>query len=96
MADYQTICKELVAYGAGLEFKPEIIALNKIDAADPQIVTGLSKELTILTGTQPLAISAVTGQGVDVLLARLLEVVDEARAAERELAGAAGDGGWRP
>ena len=96
MADYHTICHELVAYGAGLEHKPAVVALNKIDAADPEKLDETCVALAKLTGAQPLRVSAVTGEGVDMALARLLEVVDGTRAAERELAGAAGDGGWRP
>ena len=35
-ADYRTIRRELAAYGDGLEEKPEIVALSKVDAVDEE------------------------------------------------------------
>src|SRR5664279_4999304 len=35
-ADYRTIRRELAAYGGGLEEKPEILALSKVDAVDEE------------------------------------------------------------
>jgi GTP-binding protein len=95
VADYQTIRNELISYGAGIEEKREIIALNKIDAADPEKLAEAAKALKKLTGQEPLRVSGVTGEGVDKVLATLLGIIEERRARERELA-EAGTGGWQP
>ena len=63
VADYQTIRNELVAYGAGLEDKPEIVALNKVDAADGKALNAATKALTKITGQVPLQIAGATGEG---------------------------------
>src|SRR5690606_34213291 len=41
----QVVERELEAYGAGLVDKPRLIALNKIDLADAELVSGFSEEL---------------------------------------------------
>ena len=41
-ADYRTIRRELAAYGEGLDEKPEIVALSKVDAVDEET---LAKQL---------------------------------------------------
>src|SRR5687767_2167748 len=42
---YRVVSGELEAYGAGLEDKDEIVALNKIDAVDAKTLTKLRKKL---------------------------------------------------
>ena len=94
-ADYQTIRNELISYGAGIEDKREVVALNKIDAADPEKLDDAAKALKKLTGQEPLRVSGVTGEGVDKVLASLLGIIEERRERDRELA-EAGTGGWQP
>ncbi len=70
----QTLANAYLAIDAGLEVIP---AINKIDliAADPQRVAG---EIVNILGGSPddiVRLSAKTGQGVDVLLQRLVEQV---------------------
>ena len=95
VADYQTIRNELISYGAGIEEKREIIALKKIDAADPEKLEQAAQALKKLTGQEPLRVSGVTGEGVDKVLAGLLGIIEERRERDRELA-EAGTGGWQP
>ena len=69
--DYRTIVKELAAYGAGLETKPVIVALNKIDALDAKArKAGLAK-LEKASGERVYAISGATGEGVQEVLRAL-------------------------
>jgi GTP-binding protein len=49
IAAYETIQAELGAYGHGLDQRPQILALNKIDAADPQTVAETAAHLQTLT-----------------------------------------------
>jgi GTPase len=92
---YHSIRHELDAYDAGLEDKPEIIAFNKADAVAADELADKVQRFTAATGRAPLVISAVTGQGVDEAVARLLRAVRERRQAERELS-RADEGSWQP
>jgi len=67
-AAWRTIRAELDAYGAGLESKPEIVALNKIDALDPAARKAVSQAMKSATGAPPFLVSAVSGEGVTTLL----------------------------
>jgi len=96
---YRTIRHELDAYDAGLEDKPEFVAFNKADAVAADELADKVKRFTAATGRVPLVISAVTGQGVDEAVSRLLRAVSERREAEREVsreASGADEGSWQP
>jgi GTP-binding protein len=96
---YRTIRRELDAYDAGLEDKPEFVAFNKADAVAADELADKVKRFTAATGRVPLVISAVTGQGVDEAVSRLLRAVSERREAEREVsreASGADEGSWQP
>lgn len=68
---YQTVRRELEAYGHGLNRKPEIIALNKCDALAPE--TRLEKRLLLekVSGASVREISGVSQEGVTLLLQAL-------------------------
>lgn len=74
--DYQTIQQELVAYGHGLPKRPQIIALNKIDAVDQEILELITSELQELTPIEIFHVSAVTRQGLDNLLQKIWSILD--------------------
>lgn len=84
LADYYTIRGELEAYGAGLDEKPEIIALNKSDTLleeeSAAVVALFEEEL----GVTPYLISGVSGEGVRPVLFKLVEIIREAKAQEYE------------
>ncbi|NES80984.1 MAG: GTPase ObgE [Moorea sp. SIO2B7] len=79
IADYQTIQDELEAYGRGLSSFPQIIALNKIDAADQEIKEAALSELTKLTSAPMVTISAVARTGLEPLLQKVWEILDTVR-----------------
>lgn len=77
VADYRTIQQELTAYGHGLSDRPQILALNKIDAMaadDAQVLVELMAEAT---ERHVFAISAVTGQNLDEMLQTVWEQLDQ-------------------
>ncbi len=76
MVDYQTIQQELAAYGQGLSERPQIIAVNKVDAVDEEILAVAISELEELTGEQIYQISAVTRQGLDTLLMQIWSILE--------------------
>ena len=81
---YRTVRDELVAYGAALEDKPEVVALNKVDTLDEELIEALSAELEAECGRAPLRLSGATGKGVTQVLDALLEALGpaEEKAAE--------------
>ena len=76
IADYQTIQQELTAYGQGLAERPQIVALNKIDAVDADILELIASELQELTPVTILHVSAVTRQGLDTLKQKVWSILD--------------------
>ena len=85
VADYQTIQQELIAYGRGLASRPQLLAINKVDALLEEDVEEIASRLSLLTGEKVFRISAVSRQGTDELLQaiwQLLDQTNEAIAAE--------------
>ncbi|HMP45303.1 MAG TPA: FeoB small GTPase domain-containing protein, partial [Sphingopyxis sp.] len=66
---------ELEAYGADLIDKPVIVALNKIDTLDDELIAALSAELAEESGHPVMALSGVSGAGVEAVLDKLLEAI---------------------
>ena len=79
---YRTVRGEIEAYGHGLSDKPEIVALTKADALDPDQLKQQVARLKRAAKTAPLVISAVTGTGVPDALRKLLAVIATAQADE--------------
>jgi GTP-binding protein len=92
---YKTIRKELDAYGHGLAEKPEIVALSKADALDPDTLKEQVARLKRAAKRAPLVLSSASGRNVPEVLRALLSVIDEARAVERDARAPAAEG-WRP
>jgi len=87
----KTVQDELAAYGAGLEKKPQLIALNKIDLADEELAAGFAEELLDAGADEVFAVSGATGQGIEQLLDAVLRYLPnqtstETKAGEEESA----------
>jgi GTPase len=65
---YRTIRRELLAYDQSLDNKPQILAINKIDALDDEEQALLQAELLQAAGQDVLLISAATHHNLDELL----------------------------
>jgi GTP-binding protein len=91
---YEIIRGELQAYGAGLEAKPEIVALSKSDAVPKAEATRKAKAVAKAAGAKPLVLSAVSGDGVQDALRKLAEAVRAARSKRETPEPRAA--GWRP
>ncbi|MFN0024243.1 MAG: GTPase ObgE [Parvularculaceae bacterium] len=72
--DYRTVRAELVAYGAELAQKREIVCLNKIDAMDEATRKSRLKALSKAAGRPARAISGVSGAGLKELLRDLMTI----------------------
>ena len=88
---YRAVRRELAAYGGGLAEKPEVVALSKADTLSPDILDARRRALADAAGGAARAVSAVTGRGVDDVLAAL-----RAHVAPLSAAPGGGNAGWRP
>ncbi len=79
VAAYRTVRRELKAYGAGLETKPELVALNKADLLPPETMAETVAIFGRRVRKTPLVMSGATGQGVREAMAKLLTEVDRLR-----------------
>jgi GTP-binding protein len=78
IANYQMIQDELQAYGRGLSDRPQILALNKLDALDKtgDDLEALTHKLEQLSHAPVFQISAATRLGLDALLNRIWQTLD--------------------
>jgi len=93
---YRTVRGELEAYGHGLAEKPELVALNKVDALSAEDAEAKAAELTEAIGKQAIRLSGVSGEGVTETLRAVLQQVQAARAAEAESQAPRQAEGYRP
>ncbi|MCB2049604.1 MAG: GTPase ObgE, partial [Novosphingobium sp.] len=59
---------ELEAYGEGLDGKPRLVALNKVDLADAELADAFAADLRKAGAEEVFPISGATGEGIDALL----------------------------
>jgi len=81
---WRVVRGELDAYGAGLEDKPELIALSRTDLVDPKELAKLAKKLAKASGATPYIVSAATGEGVEPLIEALFDLIGDAAVAAAE------------
>ncbi|HEX2431741.1 MAG TPA: GTPase ObgE [Aestuariivirgaceae bacterium] len=100
VAAYRTVRRELKAYGAGLETKPELVALNKADLLPPETMAETVAIFGRRVRKTPLVMSGATGQGVREAMAKLLTEVDRLRRQQQgeqlKDAHQSGPEGWHP
>lgn len=78
IADYQIIQQELQAYGRGLPARPQILAINKVDAIDQETASAIAQQLaTSFSQTSVFFISAATRRGLDDLLQQIWLTLDQ-------------------
>ena len=81
---YQTIRQELNAYDEQVATKPEIIALNKIDAIPVDELQEKLEALKVASGCEVMPISGVTRSGLTEVHRRLLEIIKKPDISEQE------------
>ena len=80
LADFDVINRELAHFDAGLAAKPQIVAANKIDVAEPAALAALGERFR-RRGIELRLISAATGAGTRELVQELGQRVRALRAA---------------
>jgi GTPase len=76
LVDYETIRNELTAFGHGLDELPTIVALNKVDIGDAELVEAVATELRS-RGCEVHLISAATGEGCAPVMAAATRVLHQ-------------------
>ncbi|MCJ2185524.1 GTPase ObgE [Novosphingobium beihaiensis] len=79
----QIVEEELEAYGGGLEEKPRLVALNKIDLVDDELAADYARELLKAGAHEVFPISGATGKGISKLLDAVIEYLPAATVTER-------------
>ena len=99
---YKIIRAELKKYGGGLADKPEIVALNKIDALSKEEISEKAAELKKACKQTPLRLSGATGKGVPETVQKLFHIIDADKKAQRaaqieaEMTPEEKEEGWKP
>jgi len=100
---YRVIRAELAAYGAGLDEKPEVLALNKVDALDPETMAERRAALAAAAGLKAedvVLLSSASGRNVGSVKESLWRHISERRrvdrAAERSSDSDEGQAPWSP
>ncbi|MDF5715988.1 MAG: GTPase ObgE [Rhizonema sp. NSF051] len=85
--DYNTVRQELQAYGRGLADRPQIVALNKMDAVgqENQDIEAVAEQIRRLCGDHVFTVSAVTGLGLEQMLQEIWSIIDQLSASEVEM-----------
>ena len=81
VSSYRTVCAELAAYGAGLEGKTELVALNKCDALSDEEITEKKETLKNESIDHVFELSGISGHGRSELLRGLFDTVPTKRGA---------------
>jgi len=74
---------ELAAYGGGLDGKPRLVVLNKVDLAGDELAEGYARELLKAGADEVFPISGATGKGISQLLDAVIEYLPAATVTER-------------
>jgi GTP-binding protein len=93
---YRTVRGELAAYGHGLDGKPEVVALSKIDALPEAERAKRARALARAAGRKPLLLSAVSGEGMQAALRVLAREIAATETADPNAVPVARDETWRP
>jgi GTP-binding protein len=81
---YKIIRAELEAYGHGLGEKPEIVALNKVDAIPERELAKKRSSLEKACGHKVHVISGVTGEGINTVLRAMAREINRRRVERAE------------
>lgn len=96
----RVVREELAAYGAGLEDKPQLVALNKLDLADAELAEAFSDELLEAGADKVFTVSGASGEGIEELLDAVLAYLPERTSTETKSTEvedtAEDDGEWSP
>ncbi|WP_108786808.1 Obg family GTPase CgtA [Erythrobacter sp. Alg231-14] len=82
----RVVQEELAAYGAGLEDKPQLVALNKLDLADDELGKAFADELIKAGADRVFNVSGASGAGIDALMDAVLSYLPDRTSTETNAA----------
>ncbi len=82
IARWESIRREIAQWEGDLSDRPEIVVLSRCDLVEPEQVGQARAALATHTGADVLPISSTTGEGIDALRARIIELFKQAALAE--------------
>lgn len=84
VAAWKILRRELKEYGGGLNDKPEIVGLTKLDATPPDYAEDLVAALRSEGAGTVLPLSSVSGEGVTAVLRALIGIIEDAKTEENK------------
>lgn len=75
--DFKSINRELKRFNADLSKRPQVVAVNKCDAATPEEIELFMEEVKALGAEDVFVISAATGEGIQELKNKVTELVSK-------------------
>ena len=84
VAAWNIVQDELAAYGAGLDEKPQFLALNKGDLLDKELMDDIAAQLREAGAGDIYPISGATGNGIPALLDQVVPLLDAHKHEDRE------------
>ena len=81
-SEWEMINKEIKSYDKILSGKPQVIAINKIDI--PEVRERINDLSNLFSGLEPLFISAATGEGIDFLWDKVLQVLEKTKSVTKQ------------
>jgi len=76
LGDYEAINQELELFNPALADKPQVVVLNKMDLPEVRELWPRLQEALQRKGVEPMAISAISGEGVQALMRRVAGLLD--------------------
>jgi len=76
LGDYQAINQELELFSPSLSDKAQVVVLNKMDLTEVRAMWPALSRALQQRGVDPIAISAVSGEGVTALMRRVADLLD--------------------
>jgi GTP-binding protein len=83
---YRVVRDELASYGAGLDLKPEVVALTKADMLDAKRLKKVAAAIEQVSGSKPFAVSAPLEDGLEPLLDAIIQRLGTAAQTDLETA----------
>ena len=94
---FHIVQDELLAYGGGLDEKPQIVALNKGDLLGHELMEDIAAQLREEAEAEDVfIISGATGEGVPALLDAVLPLLGQVKADDEDESGEDDETPWSP
>lgn len=77
-SNYTMVERELRNFSEPIAERPRIVVLSKLDTVDSELADMITDDFTEKTGIRPYRVSSASGQGIEPVLYRCVELLEEA------------------